>query len=79
MTNATTFALLTESVRNAVNKDENLNADYSINWNYVDADAYDECIDLFDNTDTFYVAFDEVCDVIVAEIKDEARAEAMCD
>ena len=33
-------AMLEIEIRDAVEKAENLNEDYSINWSFVDADAY---------------------------------------
>lgn len=74
----TSYATLVETVRIATFADENIE-NGSINWSFVDADAYAECADLFPSTDMFYEAFDEVCDVVAAEIRDEARADAMCD
>ena len=37
------YSALESTMRNAVEKAENINEDYSINWNFVDADAYAEC------------------------------------
>tara|TARA_B110000305_G_C18999768_1_gene429981 strand:+ start:285 stop:497 length:213 start_codon:yes stop_codon:yes gene_type:complete len=62
-------------MRNAVEKAENINEDYSINWNFVDADAYAECAGTWKNSEMFYEAFDEIADSIKAERREEADAE----
>tara|TARA_B110000503_G_scaffold133573_1_gene211315 strand:- start:5458 stop:5676 length:219 start_codon:yes stop_codon:yes gene_type:complete len=62
-------------MRNAVEKAENLNEDYSINWNFVDADAYAECASFWKNNKMFYEAFDEIADAINAERTEESLAE----
>jgi len=69
------YSALESTMRNAVEKTENLNEDYSINWNFVDADAYAECASTWKNSEMFYEAFDEIADMIVAERKEEAAAE----
>lgn len=70
------YAKLQEAMINATNNNENLNADYSINWSFVDADAYAECFTMFADTAEFYTAFDEIADAIIADRAEEARAEA---
>ena len=73
------YSALESTMRNAVEKTENLNEDYSINWNFVDADAYAECASTWKNSEMFYEAFDEIADMIVAERKEEAAAENQLD
>ena len=68
-------AMLEIEIRDAVEKAENLNADYSINWNFVDADAYAECRSFWKDDEQFYESFNEIADMIIAERKEEADAE----
>jgi hypothetical protein len=70
------YATLQESINTATFNSENWNADGSINWSFVDADAFDECNRLFDGTKAFYEAFDEIVNVIIAEMREEAESEA---
>ena len=70
------YATLTESINTATFDSDNWNADGSINWSFVDADAFDECNKLFDGTKAFYEAFDEIVNSIIAEMREEADAEA---
>ena len=70
------YATLQESINTATFNSENWNADGSINWSFVDADAFDECNRLFDGTKAFYQAFDEIVNVIIAEMREEAESEA---
>jgi hypothetical protein len=67
--------MLEIEIRNSVEKSENLNDDYSINWNFVDADAYAECRSFWKDDEQFYESFDEIVDMIIAERKEEADAE----
>jgi hypothetical protein len=55
-------------MRSAIDKDENKKEDGSINWNFVDADAYAECKNLFRSDADFYDAFDDIGDKIQMEI-----------
>jgi hypothetical protein len=73
------YSLLENTVRDAVNKDENINEDYSINWNFVDADAYAECRSYWKDDVDFYESFDIIANVIIAERKEEAYAERQFD
>ena len=68
-------AMLEIEIRDAVNKDENLNENGSINWNFVDADAYAECRSFWKDDEDFYDSFNEIADTINAERKEEADAE----
>lgn len=68
-------AMLEIEIRDAVEKAENLNEDYSINWNFVDADAYAECRSFWKDDEQFYESFNEIADMIIAERKEEADAE----
>jgi hypothetical protein len=70
------YATLQESINTATFNAENWNADGSINWSFVDADAFDECNKLFDGTAAFYEAFDEIVTAIRNEMREEADSEA---
>ena len=70
------YATLQDSITKATFDSDNWNADGSINWSFVDADAFDECNRLFDGTKAFYQAFDEIVNVIIAEMREEAESEA---
>ena len=41
------YSVLESKMREAIDLDENKNKDGSINWNFVDADAYMDCKNLF--------------------------------
>lgn len=68
-------AMLEIEIRDAVEKAENLNEDYSINWNFVDADAYAQCRSFWKDDEQFYESFNEIADMIIAERSEEANAE----
>ena len=70
------YATLQESINTATFNSENWNADGSINWSFVDADAFDECNKLFDGTAAFYEAFDEIVTAIRKIMCEEALSEA---
>jgi hypothetical protein len=67
--------MLEIEIRDAVEKSENLNEDYSINWNFVDADAYAACRSFWKDDEQFYESFNEIVDMIISERKEEADAE----
>ena len=68
-------SMLEIEIRDAVEKSANLNEDYSINWNFVDADAYAACRSFWKDDEEFYESFDEIADTIMAERSEEANAE----
>ncbi len=74
--NMSNYATLTESINNATFDSDNWNADGSINWSFVDADAFDECNKLFDGTAAFYEAFDEIVTALRIQMREEAESEA---
>ena len=61
------ISLLESTMRTAIDLDENKKEDGSINWNFVDADAYMDCKNLFRSDADFYEAFDDIGDKIFAE------------
>ena len=69
------YSMLEIQMRDAVNKDENLNENGSINWSFVDADAYAECRSFWKDDEDFYESFDEIANIITAEWTEEANAE----
>ena len=69
------YSMLEIQMRDAVNKDENLNENGSINWSFVDADAYAECRSFWKDDEDFYESFDEIANMITAEWTEEANAE----
>jgi len=70
------YAVLESHVREAADKAENINADGTINWNYVDADCYmSGTPKLFANDEMYYEAFDEIVNNYVAEMREESAAE----
>ena len=69
------YSMLEIEIRDAVEKSENLNEDYSINWNFVDADAYAACRSFWKDDEQFYESFDEIVDMVISERKEEADAE----
>ena len=69
------YSMLEIEIRDAVEKTQNLNDDCSINWNFVDADAYAACRSFWKDDEEFYDSFDEIVDMIITERKEEADAE----
>ena len=67
--------MLEIAMRDAVNKDENLNENGSINWNFVGADAYADCRSFWKDDEDFYESFNEIANMITAEWTEEANAE----
>ena len=69
------YSMLEIEMRDAVEKTQNLNENYSINWSFVDADAYAQCRSFWKDDNAFYEAFDEIADMIMSERSEEANAE----
>ena len=63
------YSVLESTMRSAIDLDENKNKDGSINWNFVDADAYAECKNLFRSNSDFYEAFNNIGDKIQLEME----------
>ena len=61
------YSMLESSIRTAINNPDNLNEDGSINWNFVDTDAYAECVQFFKDAETFYEMFDEIVTAIIVD------------
>jgi hypothetical protein len=63
--------MLEIAIRDAVDNDENINDNGTINWSFVDADAYAECRSFWKDDVDFYEAFDEIANKITAEQMEE--------
>ena len=63
------YSVLESTMRSAIELDENKNKDGSINWNFVDADTYMDCKNLFRSDADFYEAFDHVGNKIQTEME----------
>lgn len=70
------YATMENFMRDAVENTDNTNTDYSINWNFVDADTYAECSGYFKSDTRFYEMFDEIAETINTERAEEARCES---
>ena len=69
------YSMLEIQIRDAVNKAENINENGTINWSFVDADAYAACRSFWKDDADFYESFDEIAEMITAEMTEEANAE----
>jgi len=64
------YSLVEAQVREAVSKDENINADGSINWNYVDSDCYMSGVNKYFKDDTaYYETWNDIADMVDKEQK----------
>ena len=63
------YSILESTMRSAIDKDENKKEDGSINWNFVDADAYMECRSFFFFVKDFSGNFDHIGDKIQMELR----------
>ena len=62
-------SLLESNMREAVANPDNQFKDGSINWNFVDADSYMECKNLYRSDKDFYEDFNDIGDKIQAEMR----------
>ena len=70
------YSLVEAQVREAIDKAENINADGSINWSFVDSDCYMSGVTkFFKDDEAYYETWNDIVDVIVAEMKEEAFSE----
>ena len=69
------YSMLEIEMRDAIANPTNLYTDGSINWDFVDADAYAECRSFWKDDADFYESFDEIANTIIAEHIEEATAE----
>lgn len=61
-------SLLESNMREAITLPENLQKDGSINWNFVDADAYHACHNFFRSDKDFYESFHDIAEKIANEM-----------
>jgi hypothetical protein len=66
-------------MRSAIELDENKNEDGSINWNFVDADAYMDVHNLYRSNNDFYEAFNDIADKIESENAVESKEQLELD
>lgn len=64
------YSVLESNMREAIANPDNQFKDGSINWNFVDADAYAECANLFKDSNEFYDAFNEIAEKIEPAVDD---------
>jgi hypothetical protein len=70
------YSLVEAQVREAVDNVENINADGSINWNFVDSDCYMSGVNkFFKNDEAYYEAWGEIVENFIAEMREEAASE----
>ena len=70
------YSLVEAQVREAVDKAENINADGTINWNFVDSDVFMSGVSTwFPDSDQYYEVFDEIVENFIAEMREEAALE----
>ena len=63
------YAMLETEVRTAISNPENRNEDGTINWNFVDSDCYMSGLPKsFKDDSEFYEAFNDIADMIEAEM-----------
>lgn len=62
------YSMLEIEMRSAVDNEDNQFKDGSINWNFVDADAYHACHKYFKDDETFYEYFHDIADKLQAEM-----------
>ena len=67
------YSVLESTMRSAIDKDENKKEDGSINWNFVDADAYHACHNFFRNDADFYESFHDIAEKIANEMNPQTN------
>ena len=61
--------MLNHIIIQALKDSNNYNSDGTINWNFVDADSYMECKNLYRSDKDFYEDFNDIGDKIQAEMR----------
>ena len=69
------YAMLEIEMRNAIANPTNLYTDGTINWSFVDADAYAECRSFWKDDEQFYESFDEIVSAIIANEEEEVAVD----
>ena len=62
------YSILESEMRSAVDNEDNQFKDGSINWCFVDADAYHACHNFFKDDETFYEYFHDIANKLQAEM-----------
>ena len=62
------YSVLESSMREAIANPDNQLKDGSINWNFVDADAYHACHNFFRSDADFYESFHDIAEKIANEM-----------
>jgi hypothetical protein len=63
------YSILKNSIYSAIENEENYDENGNINWNYVDADAYEDVRKWFKDDETFYEYFDDIAQSIIYEME----------
>jgi hypothetical protein len=63
------YSILKNSIYSAIENEENYDENGNINWNYVDADAYEDVRNFFKDDETFYEYFDDIAKGIIYEME----------
>jgi hypothetical protein len=63
------YSILKNSIYSAIENEENYDKDGNINWDYVDADAYEDVRNWFKDDETFYEYFDDIAKGIIYEME----------
>jgi glutamate-1-semialdehyde aminotransferase len=66
-------SLLESNMREAIANPDNQFKDGSINWNFVDADAYHACYNFFRNDADFYESFHDIAEKIANEMNPQTN------
>ena len=63
------YSILKNSIYSAIENEENYDENGNINWDYVDADAYEDARNWFKDDETFYEYFDDIAKGIIYEME----------
>jgi len=63
------YSILKNSIYSAIENEENYDKNGNINWDYVDADAYEDVRNWFKDDETFYEYFDDIAKGIIYEME----------
>ena len=63
------YSILKNSIYSAIGNEENYDENGNINWDYVDADAYEDVRNWFKDDETFYEYFDDIAKGIIYEME----------
>ena len=63
------YNILKNSIYSAIENEENYDENGNINWDYVDADAYEDVRNWFKDDETFYEYFDDIANGIIYEME----------